>query len=180
MFCILTDCSIMGDIPCVVQSCMRDPTVELWHQTCIDGSHIEYRVHDVFWYLVHNYAWLQNSRTLWLHNRHQTMTLLRMRHHFQTTKLASYTKYSSFQLIVYANIKIVNKDYHTSLQVCYPALKRKHKLRVKILYKLSTSIDSLYRWVCKGADRNENTRLHYHWKIARKKLEAYSTCFIVR
>ena len=34
-FCILNDCSTIEDIPCVVWSCMRDLTGELWPQTHI-------------------------------------------------------------------------------------------------------------------------------------------------
>ena len=46
-------------------------------------------------YMVHNYAWQQNSRTLLLHTTHQMMALLPMFHSFLRTKLASYCTRSS-------------------------------------------------------------------------------------
>ena len=100
MFSISNDCSTIRDIPCVVQSCMRDPTGELWLQTHIVCSLIQQYVgirqackknH----YLVHNYTWQQNSRTLWLHTSHQMMALLPTMLHFIRTKLASYTTHCS-------------------------------------------------------------------------------------
>ena len=72
-FCITNDCSIIGDIPCLVQSCMRDLTGELQPQTHIDCSLIQHCVyiltasHFIHWYLVCNYVSQQNSHSLWLY-----------------------------------------------------------------------------------------------------------------
>ena len=43
-FCILNNRSTIEDIPCVRQSCMRDLTGELGHQTCISRSLIQHCV----------------------------------------------------------------------------------------------------------------------------------------
>ena len=43
----------------------------------------------------------------------------------------------SFQLIVYANIKITKRHCRTSLRVCYQAAKKEHELRVKIFCKMN-------------------------------------------
>ena len=89
-------------------------------------------------YLVCNYAWQQNSCTLWLHTKHQ-MTAL---HLFMTTSSASYTtRCSVFQLIMYTNVKMTKKYYRNSLWVCCQPAKKEHKLEekkfsVKIKYKL--------------------------------------------
>ena len=39
--CVSNDCTTIGDIPCVVWSCMRDLTRELWPQTCTSHSLIQ-------------------------------------------------------------------------------------------------------------------------------------------
>ena len=44
IFSISKDCSTIGDIPCVVQSCMRDLTGELQPQICIGCSLIQHCV----------------------------------------------------------------------------------------------------------------------------------------
>ena len=50
-------------------------------------------------YLVRNYAWQPNSRTLWVHTTHQTTALLPTMHCLIRTKLASYTTRCSVFLI---------------------------------------------------------------------------------
>ena len=44
MFCISNDCSPLGDIPCVISTCMKDLTGELRPQTGIGGSLIQHCV----------------------------------------------------------------------------------------------------------------------------------------
>ena len=44
-FCISHKCFTIGDIPCMVQSCMRDSTTELQLQTCTDHSLMQHFVH---------------------------------------------------------------------------------------------------------------------------------------
>ena len=46
-------------------------------------------------YLVCNYTWQQNSRTLWLHTTHQMMAILPMTYRFIIVKSASYTTHCS-------------------------------------------------------------------------------------
>ena len=41
MFSISNDCCTIGPIPCMVQSCTRDPTGELLPQTCINHSLVQ-------------------------------------------------------------------------------------------------------------------------------------------
>ena len=72
----------------------RDSSGELLPQTRIICSLIQNCVYIasryIHRYLVRNYAWQQNSRTLWQHTTHQMITLLPTMHHFITAKLASY------------------------------------------------------------------------------------------
>ena len=73
-----------------------------------------------------------NSHTLWLHTTHQTTALLQTKHRFITTKLATYTTSCHFfQLIVYTNVKITMRYYHTSLWVCCQAERKEHKVKVE-------------------------------------------------
>ena len=57
---------------------------------------------------------------------YQMMALLILMHCFIRTKLAIYIAVC-FQLIVYAKIKTFKTYYHTSLQVCCQAAKKKNK-----------------------------------------------------
>ena len=61
-FSISNNCSTIGHILCMIWSCKRDPTGELWPQTCIGHSLIQtwcaYTANSyIHHYLVHNYAW---------------------------------------------------------------------------------------------------------------------------
>ena len=72
-------------------------------------------------YLVWNYAWQQNSHTLWLHTTDQTTALLPMMHRFISKNLAIYTTHVHiavcFQLIVYANTKITKRYIYTTVRL---------------------------------------------------------------
>ena len=76
----------------------RHASVVLWYDiVCVHSSPYIHR------YLLRNYAWRQNSRTLWLHTTDQTTTLLPTMHLFITTKLASTT---TRKLVADAVVKI--------------------------------------------------------------------------
>ena len=77
-------------------------------------------------YLIHNYAWQQNSRTctLWVHTTYPTTVLLPTMHLFIRTKSASYTTHCSAS-------SITMRYYRTSLRDRCQAANEEHKLWVK-------------------------------------------------
>ena len=70
------------------------------------------------------YSWQQNSRASCLHATHQTTALLPKTCIFIRTRLATFrTSFSVFSVIVYANIRITNMNYHTCTSWLHPAAK---------------------------------------------------------
>ena len=65
----------------------RYTSVILWNNIVCTYTSSPY----IYCYLVHIYAWQQNSRTVWLHTTHQMMALLPTMYCFIKAKLDSYT-----------------------------------------------------------------------------------------
>ena len=84
-------------------------------------------------YLLHNYAWQQNQHTLWLHTAPQMTALLPTMY---SSVDCSYTIHvyvvESFQLIVYADIKISDRYFRLYLFTSLlPSGKKEHELKVR-------------------------------------------------
>ena len=124
-FCTSDDCITFGVIPCVPQSCMRDPTGELCLQTHISCSLIQHRVctlqacaYSAIWYATMHY-----NKT---HVPHDYILPTKLRLYCQQhinlqeqSWLATLHVTLSFQLIVQVNIEITKRYYHIYLlRVC--------------------------------------------------------------
>ena len=121
-FSILNDCSTIGQIPCVVYSCNRDPIGELRPQTPIGRSLIPTWVCTLQAVYTALFG-LQLRMTIETHLPYGCIVPIKCQFSCKWCIILSY-----FQLIVYTNITIV----YTVLQLCCQAArKEKDKLGVK-------------------------------------------------